>query len=75
MVSPTVYARKSLCHLMCDEADSALRDAMQAQCLHSDWPTSFYMQALALAKLDMHSDAVDMLTEAAELEEKRQRNG
>jgi len=60
---------------MCDEADSALRDAMQAQCLNSDWPTAFYMQALALAKLNMDSDAVDMLTEAAELEEKRQKDG
>lgn len=57
---------------MCDRADSALRDAMQAQCLHSEWPMAFYMQALALAKLNMDSDAVDMLNEAAELEEKRQ---
>lgn len=72
MVSPTVYARRSLCYLMCDEADLALRDAMQAQCLNSDWPTAFYMQAIALAKLNMDSDAVDMLNEAAELEEKRQ---
>ncbi|XP_020274661.1 probable serine/threonine-protein kinase At4g35230 [Asparagus officinalis] len=75
MVSPTVYVRRSLCYLMCDEADSALRDAMQAQCLNSEWPTAFYMQALALAKLNMDSDAVDMLTEAAELEEKRQKDG
>ncbi|KAH7663499.1 Non-specific serine/threonine protein kinase protein [Dioscorea alata] len=34
-----------------------------------------YTQAVALAKLNMHSDAADMLNEAAGLEEKRQRGG
>jgi len=33
------------------------------------------MQAVALAKLDMHKDAADMLSEAASLEEKKQRGG
>lgn len=75
MVSPTVYARRSLCHLMCDLPDAALRDAMQAQCVYPDWSTAFYMQAVALAKLDMHKDAADMLSEAAGLEEKKQRGG
>ncbi|KAK3038852.1 hypothetical protein RJ639_028574 [Escallonia herrerae] len=75
MVSPTVYARRSLCHLLCDQPDAALRDAMQAQCVYPDWSTAFYMQAVALAKLDMHKDAADMLNEAATLEEKRQRGG
>ncbi|XP_008448315.2 serine/threonine-protein kinase BSK1 isoform X1 [Cucumis melo] len=75
MVSPTVFARRSLCHLLCDQPDAALRDAMQAQCVHPDWPTAFYMQSVALAKLDMQKDAIDMLNEAAALEEKRQRGG
>lgn len=75
MASPTVYARRSLCYLMSDQPDAALRDAMQAQCINSDWPTAFYMQAVALAKLDMHKDAADMLNEASGLEEKRQRGG
>ncbi|KAL5713856.1 non-specific serine/threonine protein kinase [Ranunculus cassubicifolius] len=75
MVSPTVYARRSLCHLLCDQPDAALRDAMQAQCVYAEWPTAFYMQAVALAKLDMHKDAADMLNEASGLEEKRQRGG
>ncbi|VAI10309.1 unnamed protein product [Triticum turgidum subsp. durum] len=74
MVSPTVYARRSLCHLMCDQPDAALRDAMQAQCVYPDWPTAFYMQAVALSKLDMQSDAKDMLSEASQLEEKKQKN-
>ncbi|RWR92413.1 putative serine/threonine-protein kinase [Cinnamomum micranthum f. kanehirae] len=75
MVSPTVYARRSLCHLLCEQHDAALRDAMQAQCVYPEWPTAFYMQAVALAKLDMQKDAADMLNEAAGLEEKRQRGG
>ncbi|XP_034681641.1 serine/threonine-protein kinase BSK1 [Vitis riparia] len=75
MVSPTVYARRSLCYLLCDQPDAALRDAMQAQCVYPDWPTAFYMQSVALAKLDMHKDAADMLNEAAGLEEKRQKGG
>ncbi|RLN38926.1 putative serine/threonine-protein kinase [Panicum miliaceum] len=73
MVSPTVFARRSLCYLMCDQPDAALRDAMQAQIVSPDWPTAFYMQAVALSKLNMQSDAVDMLNEASELEEKRQK--
>ncbi|KAK4481360.1 hypothetical protein RD792_012247 [Penstemon davidsonii] len=75
MISPTVHARRSLCYLMCDQPDAALRDAMQAQCIYPDWATAFYMQAVALAKLDMHKDAADMLNEAAILEEKKQRGG
>ncbi|KAK1303202.1 putative serine/threonine-protein kinase [Acorus calamus] len=75
MVSQTVYARRSLCHLLCDQPDAALRDAMQAQCIYSDWPTAFYMQAVALTKLDMHKDAADMLNEATRLEEKKQKSG
>jgi BR-signaling kinase len=74
MVSPTVLARRSLCYLMCDQPDAALRDAMQAQIVYPDWPTAFYMQAVALSKLNMQSDAVDMLNEASQLEEKRQKS-
>lgn len=72
MVSPTVYARRSLAYLLCDQPDAALRDAMQAQCVYPDWPTAFYMQAAALTKLNMLKDAADMLKEGAALEEKRQ---
>ncbi|KAK4345135.1 hypothetical protein RND71_035311 [Anisodus tanguticus] len=34
MVLPTVYARRSLYYLMCDQPDAALRDAMQKQCVY-----------------------------------------
>ncbi|CAN6319330.1 unnamed protein product [Urochloa humidicola] len=74
MVSPTVFARRSLCYLMFDQPDAALRDAMQAQIVSPDWPTAFYMQSVALSKLNMQSDAVDMLNEASQLEEKRQKS-
>jgi hypothetical protein len=57
------------------QPDTALRDAMQAQCVYPDWPTAFYMQSAALAKLDIHKDAADMLNEATTLKEKRQRGG
>lgn len=71
MISPTVYARRSMCHLLCNQPDAALRDAMQAQCVYPDWPTSFYLQAVALAKLNMLEDSAAMLKEVSILEDKR----
>ena len=71
MVSPTVYARRSLCYVFCDQPDAALRDAMQAECAHPECSTAFYMQAVALSKLNMLKDATDMLNGAAALEEKK----
>jgi hypothetical protein len=72
MVSPTVFARRSLAYLLSDQAEAALRDAMQAQYVHPEWPTAFYMQAAALAKLGMETDANDMLKEGAALDSRRQ---
>ncbi|CAM6094119.1 unnamed protein product [Calypogeia fissa] len=72
MVSPTVFARRSLAYLLSDQAEAALRDAMQAQFVHPEWPTAFYMQAAALAKLGMEADAKDMLKEGAQLDMKKQ---
>lgn len=74
MVSSTVFAWRSLCYLFCDQTDAALADAMQAQIVNPDWPTAFYMQSVALAKLDMQKDAADMLNEAAGLEENKQQS-
>ncbi|KAG7600147.1 Protein kinase-like domain superfamily [Arabidopsis suecica] len=71
MISPTVYARRSMCYLFCDQPDAALRDAMQAQCVYADWPTAFYLQAVALSKLNMVEDSANMLKEALTLEDKR----
>ncbi|KAM0942290.1 putative tetratricopeptide-like helical domain superfamily [Dioscorea sansibarensis] len=70
-ISPTVYVRRSLCYLMSGQPDSALGDAMQAQSIQKDWPTAFYMQAIALRQLSMNSDSTHMVKEATTLEEQR----
>ncbi|RZR89190.1 hypothetical protein BHM03_00016869 [Ensete ventricosum] len=66
--SATVFARRSLSYLMNGQPELALRDAMQAQVCVPEWPTSFYLQALALSKLGMEKDAQDMLNEGAAFE-------
>ncbi|KAI5399691.1 hypothetical protein KIW84_064868 [Lathyrus oleraceus] len=63
--SATVFARRAFSYLMNEQAELALRDAMQAQVCIPDWPTSFYLQALALSKLGMETDAQDMLNDFA----------
>lgn len=75
MVSPDGVCRRRFCYLINDQAAAALRDAMQGQCLHPDWLTAFCLQSVAVAKLDMQKDAIDVLNEAADLEEKRQNGG
>ncbi|XP_057419536.1 serine/threonine-protein kinase BSK2 [Lotus japonicus] len=69
--SATVFARRAFSYLMNDQAELALRDAMQAQVCIPDWPTAFYLQALALSKLGMETDAQDMLNDGAAFEAKR----
>ncbi|KAH7416439.1 hypothetical protein KP509_14G091600 [Ceratopteris richardii] len=71
MVSPTVFARRSLCYLMTNQPDPALRDAMQAQYVYPEWATSFYLQSVALTKLNMNKEAAEMLEEAVNLEAKK----
>ncbi|CAN1295955.1 Serine/threonine-protein kinase BSK2 [Linum perenne] len=70
--SGTVFVRRALSYLMIGQAELALRDAMQAQVCMPEWPAAFYMQALALSKLGMESDAQDMLNDGANLEAKKQ---
>ncbi|KAM0942294.1 putative transferase, protein kinase RLK-Pelle-RLCK-XII-1 family [Dioscorea sansibarensis] len=74
IVSPTTYVRRSLCYLMSDQPYNALSDAMQAQHIQPDWPTAFYMQAIALSQLNRHRDSADKLKEAIALEEKKLTN-
>ncbi|CAH2051490.1 unnamed protein product [Thlaspi arvense] len=71
IVFPSVYARRSLCYLFCSQPERALHDGMLAQEVFPDWPTAFYLQSLALSKLNMITDSVDTLKEAALLETKR----
>ncbi|XP_031502824.1 serine/threonine-protein kinase BSK2 isoform X2 [Nymphaea colorata] len=70
--SPTVFVRRAFSYLMNEQLESALRDAMQAQVCLQEWPTAFYMQAIALSKLGMEADAQDMLHDGAALEMKKQ---
>ncbi|KAI7745676.1 hypothetical protein M8C21_030416 [Ambrosia artemisiifolia] len=71
MVSPTVYARRSLCYLMNDMAQEALNDAMQAQVVSPVWHIASYLQAAALFALKMENEAHAALKEGATLEAKR----
>ncbi|XP_019086651.1 PREDICTED: probable inactive receptor-like kinase SSP [Camelina sativa] len=71
MVYPSVYARRSLCYIFCNEPDKALLDGMAAQSVYPDWPTAFYLQSVALAKLNMNIDSTNTLKEAAILEAKK----
>lgn len=70
--SATVFARRALAYLMNGQPELALRDAMQAQVCMPEWPTAFYLQALALSKLGMETDAQDMLNDGAGFESKKQ---
>ncbi|KAF6995113.1 hypothetical protein CFC21_011667 [Triticum aestivum] len=70
--SATVFARRSFSYLMNGQSELALRDAMQAQVCMPEWPTAFYLQALALSKLGMETDAQDMLNDGATFEAKKQ---
>lgn len=70
--SATVFARRAFSYLMTDQQELALRDAMQAQVCIPEWPTAFYLQALALSKLGMETDAQDMLSDGAAYDAKRQ---
>lgn len=72
MVSPTVFARRSLSYLLTDQPNPGLRDAMQAQYVSPEWPIAFYLQSVALTKLNMEKEAADMLEEGSALEAKRQ---
>lgn len=70
--SATVFARRGLSYLMNGQPELALRDAMQAQVCMPEWPTAFYLQALALSKLGMETDAQDMLNDGAAFEARKQ---
>lgn len=74
MVSPTIYARRSLCYLMSNMPDEALNDAMQAQVISPVWYIAFYLQAVALLALGKENDAQVALKEGSSLETKKNTN-
>lgn len=71
MVSPTIFARRSLSFLMTDRPQEALNDAMQAQIVSPVWHIASYLQAIALSALGMESEAQAALKEGSMLEAKR----
>lgn len=71
MVSPTVYARRSLCYLINDMSQEALNDAMQAQVISPIWHVASYLQSAALAALGMENEAQAALKEGATQEANR----
>ncbi|KAL2544113.1 Protein kinase protein with tetratricopeptide repeat domain [Forsythia ovata] len=73
MVSPTVFARRSLSYLMSDmpQPHEALNDAVQAQVISPVWHMASYLQAASLFALGKENEAQIALREGAVLEEKR----
>ncbi|XP_048422031.1 serine/threonine-protein kinase BSK3-like isoform X2 [Pyrus x bretschneideri] len=75
MVSPTIFARRSLSYLMSDKPQKAINDAMQAQVVSPVWHIACYLQAVALLALGMDSEAQAALKEGTTLESKRRKAG
>ncbi|KAL6126145.1 hypothetical protein ACLB2K_074196 [Fragaria x ananassa] len=71
MVSPTIFARRSLSYLMDEMPQEALTDAMQAQVVSPIWHIASYLQAAALSALGMETEAQSALKEGTVLEAKR----
>ncbi|GLT67845.1 hypothetical protein SLA2020_401230 [Shorea laevis] len=71
MVSPTVYARRSLSYLFSDMPQEAINDAMQALVISPVWHIAFYLQAAALLALGKDNEAQATLREGSMLESKR----
>ena len=71
MVSPTVYARRSLSYLMSGMPQEALGDALQAQVVSPIWHIASYLQAAALFSLGKEDEAQAALREGSGLEKKK----
>ncbi|PSS09401.1 Serine/threonine-protein kinase [Actinidia chinensis var. chinensis] len=71
MLSPTVFARRSLSYLMSDTPQDALNDAVQAQVISPVWHIASYLQAASLFAMGRENEAQIALREGSILEEKR----
>ncbi|KAF5729996.1 Kinase protein with tetratricopeptide repeat domain isoform 1 [Tripterygium wilfordii] len=71
MVSPTIFARRSLSYLMSDMPQEALNDALQAQVISPVWHIASYLQAVALFTLGKENEAQVALREGSVLENRR----
>ncbi|KAL8141647.1 hypothetical protein V2J09_014679 [Rumex salicifolius] len=68
MLSPTAYARRSLCYLMNEMPQEALNDGVQAQSISPMWHIASYLQAVALFALGRDNEAHLAMQEASTLE-------
>lgn len=59
---------------MSNMLQEALGDALQAQVVSPDWPTSYYLQAATLLSLGKESEAQDLLKDGATVEAKLKSN-
>lgn len=71
MVSPTVYARRSLCYLMSEMPQEAFNDALQAQVISPVWHIASYLQAASLYAIGRENEAQAALKEGSDLESKK----
>lgn len=71
MVSPTVYARRSLSYLVSEMPQEALNDALQAQVISPVWHIASYLQTVSLLELGREKEAQVTLKEGSALETKR----
>lgn len=71
MVSPTVFARRSLSYVISDMPQEALNDASQAQVISPVWHIASYLQAAALFVLGRDDEAQVALKEGCVLESKK----
>lgn len=71
MVSPTVFARRSLSYLISNMPQDALDDAVQAQVISPLWHVASYLQASALFALGKENEAHIALREGSVLESKK----
>lgn len=71
MMSPTLFARRSLSYLMTDTPEEALNDAVQAQVISPVWHIASYLQAVALFVLGRENEARVALHEGYVLETKK----
>ncbi|KAF1872440.1 hypothetical protein Lal_00016738 [Lupinus albus] len=70
MVSPTIYARRSLSYLINNMPEVALTDALQAQIIYPVWHIASYLQAVSLIALGRDREARMALKEGTSLETK-----
>ncbi|XP_019446615.1 PREDICTED: probable serine/threonine-protein kinase At5g41260 isoform X1 [Lupinus angustifolius] len=70
MVSPTIYARRSLSYLINNMPEEALTDALQAQIICPVWHIASYLQAVSLIALGRDREARMALKEGTSLETK-----